>query len=450
MDRLVDEAKQRSTSSLQDYVVGRLEGESKSGWLDGQSLEQAVRITEMLGMRVQFGALKKPSEMTPDDWDTAGRAGFEVTSMGEAAIRDALHQMQAEFRGNDGKPGCRKIFGAFWEWLSSTKNRKDAGDITRIVREHIIDTMDFAANQPVLGAVLGERRLHSVQSLASEIGLDPRTLRNVLAARGLIPVEEKISGHHVFDASLGLEVAASVLRLVHVSTLDKPLGCTRPLAAQLLDERLLLPISDGARSAVGRTWKGVDIREIERFLGSLHADARPVDIVPTGMVPIAKAAEKAKLLSVEIVHLILGGFLKNVVRLRDVMGYSAILVDPEEVRIVSRAVLVGMSASAAFGCLQIPKATGWALVERPHGPKLDSLLIEARTSQHRIYRFEEETVAAFKSEFTTAPRIASKFDVQKQVAIGLLKKAGVRPTLDYREVGMNFYCTADISGLEPA
>ena len=136
----------------------------------------------------------------------------------------------------------------------------------------------------------------SVQSLASETGLDSRPLRNVLAGRGLIPVEEKISGHHVFDASAGHDVAASVPRLTHVGALDKAMGCTTTLAYQL-DERLLLPIWGVPTVAASRTWKGGDDREIERFLRVLEAHPCPVDTVPPGMVPFARAAEKTKLLS---------------------------------------------------------------------------------------------------------------------------------------------------------
>lgn len=445
--RLIDEAKQRSISPLQDYVCNRLNRVIGPTWLDGQTLEQAVRSSEMLGMRIQFGASKKPSEMTSDEWDLAGRAGFEVTSQGEPAIREALLQMQAEYRQEKGKPGCRKIFGPFYEWLSSTKCRKDAGDITRILREHILDTMEVAGGQAVLGHILSERRLHSPQSLASETGLDPRTLRNVLAARGLVPAEAKDHGLHVFDARLGREVAQSVRRVTHVSALPKVLGCTRPLADQLLDERLILPVSEGQSYVPGRVWKGVDNREVARFLETLQAEARHVDTAPHGMVSIPKAAEKAKLLSVEIVHLILGGFLQNIARLNGLHGYSGVLVDPTEVRRQSEAVLAGMSAFTAFSRLKIPKATGWTLVERRSGPHLDPMVIDGLNGRHRIYRFSEETVEGFLAEFTTEARVATQCDIQRCFAVAHLKKAGVRPALHFAEAGMNFYRVAEIPAL---
>ena len=49
MNRLIDEAEQRTASPLQDYVLDRLDGASGPEWLDSQKMEQAVLSTEMLG-----------------------------------------------------------------------------------------------------------------------------------------------------------------------------------------------------------------------------------------------------------------------------------------------------------------------------------------------------------------------------------------------------------------
>lgn len=450
LDRLIDGVQQRLPSPLQVYVTARLDGAAGPSWLDSQSLEQAVRAAEMLGMLIELGPSAKPADLGPKDWDRAGRAGYAVTSAGEGAIRDALHVVQAEFRGRGGKPGRRKIFGATYEWLSSTKNRKEPGDIMRIMREHIFATMEVAPGEAILGGTLAERRLHSVESLATESGLNSRTLRNVLAASGLIPVEDKVSDHHVFDAEAGRKVAASVRRLTHVISLPRALNCTRPQADQLLDERLLAPISDRPGTAVGRTWKAVDKTEIGRFLDALHARAYPVEVVPPGLVTIAKAAEKAKAPSVEIVHLVLCGFLENVARRRDVDGYAAILVDPDEVRIQIGARMRDLSASSAFARLKLPKSTGWTLVLREDEPRLQPDVVEGENGLHRFYRFTEKSVSAFMSEFTTVARIADEGEIWGEAVASRLKKARVRPALARREVGVDLYRVAEIPEFEPA
>ncbi|WP_185804368.1 hypothetical protein [Pontivivens nitratireducens] len=175
------------------------------------------------------------------------------------------------------------------------------------MREHIFAMIEVAPGTKILGESLVQRRLHSVVSLASEAKLNPRTLRNVLAARGLIPAEDNAAGHHVFEAAAGERVAASIARSTKIASLPAAMNCTQPQAGQLVDEGMLDPIADGRRYAVGRTRKAIDNRDIERFLSALHASAQSVDMAADGMVTIAKAAEKAKLSCIEIVHLVLGG-----------------------------------------------------------------------------------------------------------------------------------------------
>jgi len=445
---LTEGCQQRSPSALQGYVAARLDGVTGPSWLDSQTLEQAVRTTEMLGLLVEFGPSAKLSEVSHEGWDRAGHVGYDITSAGETGIRDLLLSVSSEFRGKGGKPGRRKIFGATYEWLSGARNSKETGDISRILREHIFDTMEIAAGETILGEQLTHRRLHSVASLSAESGLDARTLRNVLAASGLIPAEEKVSRHHLFDAQAGRDLAASVTRMTHVIALPKALNSTRPQSEQLLDERLLRQISERWGQAAGRTWKAVDDREIARFLSTMKACANPVDILPAGLVPISKAAEKAKASCVEIMHLVLGGFLSSVVRREDIEGYAAVHVDPDEVRTRIDACMPGLSASAAFARLKIPKSTGWALVDRDDEFRLEPLVIEGRSGTHRYYRFREEVVAAFEAKFTTAARVANHHDVRVASAFSHFKRNGISPVLRRKEIGIDLYRASEVQELE--
>ncbi len=448
LDRMIDNAEQQSTSQLQIYVVERLDGLAGPAWLDSQTLEQAVRVTEMLGARIQFGPSKKPANMTPAEWDIAGHVGYQVTSGGEPAIRDALAQMQLECRGKGAKPGFRANFGLFHDWLSSKKNRKDAGDITRILREHIFENIALPAGAKILGEVLPERRLHSVASLASETGIHPQTLRNVLAAKGLVPVEDKVSGHHVFDASAGREVSLAVHRSTKPNSLPKALNCTRPQAIQLVDEGLLDPIADGRREAAGRTRKAIYDRDIARFLERLHARARVVGEVPVGMVSIAKAAEKVKMTCIEVLHLVLGGFAQNVIRLVGIEGYAAIYVDPIELRARKAMHLPGMSASDAFGKLKIPKSSGWDLAKRQAEPRLQPIVVEGTDGRHRYFRFDEQCVDSFASQYTTQPRVANANEIEVKVVHAGLKRKGIKPVLGKIDIGIDLYRVADIPNFE--
>ncbi|MCZ4368836.1 TniQ family protein [Sulfitobacter dubius] len=450
LDELVDGASQRSPSALQGYAIARLEGATGPSWLDSQTLEQAVRATEMLGLLLEFGSNTKPGDLAESHWDLAGRTGFEVTSNGEEGIRDALRDIQKEFLKQGSKPDRGNVLGAPYRWLASPKNKKDPGEIKRIMREHIFAEMEISAGVSILGEKLSERRLHSVESLASESRLDPRTLRNVLAAEGLVPVEKNGVGYHVFDAVAGRKVASSIQRSTKMKSLPKVLNCTRPQAGQLVDEGMLDPIVDGRRQAAGRTRKAIDDQDIAKFLTALRICERPVDKAPEQLVSISKAAEKAKLSCIEIVHLVLGGFLKSVMRLGDVEGYAAILVDPAEIRSAKAQHLPGISASDAFARLKLPKSTGWELANREEGPRLQPIVIDGPSGLHRFFRFCEKKVAAFAAEYTTEIRVANANDIEKRDVVMRLKKRGVRPVLGQGEIGLDVYGSADIPTFEPA
>jgi len=291
----------------------------------------------------------------------------------------------------------------------------------------------------VLGGWLTERRLHSVESLASETRLDSRTLRNVLAAGGLIPVEEKVTGHHVFDADEGRRLAASVQRLIHVSALGTALNCTRPQADQLLDERLLVQISNRVVEAIGRTRKSVDADEVNDFLEKLHACAHPVNIIPSGMVPISKAAEKVKATSVDIIHLVLGGYLTSVVRLAHVSGIAALHVDPNEVRAEIGICKKGLAANEVFRRLNVPRSTGWALALRENEPRLPSMVITGRNGKHRFHRFRAKDVEEFMVRFATVPKIANSLGCGTKALCDHLQRTQARPVIHRKEIGLDLY-----------
>ncbi|WPY96814.1 TniQ family protein (plasmid) [Limimaricola variabilis] len=448
LDELVDGAALRSPSPLQNYVVARLEGAPGPSWLDSQTLEQAVRTTEKLGVLLEFGPKATSGDLVESQWDAAGRAGYEVTAKGEEGIREALRNVQADFLQQGGKPDRGNVLGAPYRWLASPKNTKDPGDIRRIMREHIFAEMEIAAGTTILGETLKERRLHSVESLKAETGLNPRTLRNVLAAHGLVPAAKNGAPYCVFDAAAGRRVASSIQRSTKMKSLPTALNCSRPQAGQLVDEGMLDPIADGRFQAPGRTRKAIANQDIDRFLTALRSSARPMDKAPEQMVPISKASEKAKLTCIEIVHLVLGGFLQHVMRLQGEEGYAAILVDPAEVRTAKAEHLPGISASDAFARLKLPKSTGWDLVHREESPRLQPIVINGQNGQHRFYRFSEDHVAAFASEYTTEIRVANANGIEKKDVVKRLKMRGVRPVLGQVDIGLDMYRAQDIPTFE--
>lgn len=438
LQEMVERAGRRSVSQLQEYVLHRLAGSAGPDWLDAQTLDQASRATELLGVLVAYGPMQRLPELEADDWDQAGRVGFDFTSRGEEGIREALEAQFRKFDDASGTPGARKIFGCFYNALAHSKSLKDPGDIARILRDVLTENIAMPAGTKVLGVKLPERRLHTVASLAKEQNLDPRTLRDVLVAAGVLP--EKAPAHYPVPVHKGREVALRVKRLVHVKSLPDALVCARPMVDQLFADRLLTPIYYGRPGTKGRTQKAVDREEIAMLVGKLHAKAVELGVETDGLVPVSKAAEKAKVPAVTVVHMILGGFLERVFRLAGQEGIAALRVDPAEVKRHRATCARGLSAMEAFAALKISRNILWRLVDRsPEEVSIAVNWIACPEGGHRIPWFDLAVVADFKARFTHPARIAEQHGLQIGEVASRLQRRGVRPALSKAEVGENFY-----------
>ncbi|WP_051203053.1 hypothetical protein [Sediminimonas qiaohouensis] len=233
-------------------------------------------------------------------------------------------------------------------------------------------------------------------------------------------------------------------RTVNVISLWKEMNCTRPIVDQLFADRLLTPIYYGRPGAKGRTQKAVDCGEVAMLVGKLHARAVALVAETDELVPVSKAAEKAKVPAVTVLHMILGGFLDRVFRLVGQNGIAALRVDPVEVKQHSAFCTPGLSPSEAFRALKIPREVGWCLVERcPKEVSLAVNWVACPLGDHRIPRFDPAVVADFKSRFTHPARIAEKFDLQNGEVFGRLIRSGVRPVVTRSDIGVDFYRVSD-------
>lgn len=141
MEQLARRVVSRAPSALQDYSLNRLQGLPGPAWLDTQTLEQAVRATEMLGMVMRFGAYASPHDLRESDWDLAGREGWEWTSRGETGLREAFAHLQATTPRTIRMNGPGSAFGSLYRWLDLGGHRMDRGPIRRVLREHLLSTL---------------------------------------------------------------------------------------------------------------------------------------------------------------------------------------------------------------------------------------------------------------------------------------------------------------------
>ncbi len=133
------------------------------------------------------------------------------------------------------------------------------------------------------------------------------------------------------------------------------------MAEQLVAERILTPIVSEVSHAPGRMKKAIDAEEVDGLLKRIQSVANPVRNLPKGLVDIATAAMKSKAPAVEVIHLILGGFLSNIVRLDGMDGFEGIHIDPAETKSIVFGIMDGLSPSGSLRANSRPGRIGMGI-----------------------------------------------------------------------------------------
>lgn len=190
--------------------------------------------------------------------------------------------------------------------------------------------------------------------------------------------------------------------------------------------------------------KPFDAMDVARLLDDLRSAATPASTEPAGMVPVAKAAEKAKIRAVDVLHLILGGHLGDVVRVEGLDGVAALRVDPDRVKRLAALMMDDLSPAAAFGALRIPVRSGWALIDGlGDGVRLPHRSVMGPNGRHAFVRVRQADVDAFAAEFTTVVRIAGALGRPPREIAAIVKAERVRCVATRRHLGVDLIRRAD-------
>ncbi|ULB11859.1 TniQ family protein [Cereibacter azotoformans] len=420
----------RSRSPLQVHVEERLEGRLGSPWLDGQTIEQACRATEMLGLVLHFGIRPRFRILTEDDWDLAGRVGFAHTSRGEAGITEALDQLVERSLESTRARRPSQVYGVLFDWLQQTV-KYNPGPIRELVRQHAMERLEVEPCGNFLGAPVTERRRYSIASLARDAGLHPLTLRNAMVTLGAVPAGSELdNGRLTINARAATDLAGALQRVVPIARLPELLNTSRAQAQQLVHEGLLPMLQPDPEQRQGRQGCAVDRREVDRFLAELEREAVPVADYPAGMTGIPQAAERAHCPTTEIVRLILAGRLKRIARLEWARGYGGILVDVMEVRSCLPKDVAGMLLTVALQRLMIDAEAGRVIADGTVDPPLlRTVETPDPTAPSSDLRVTNEDLAAFARRYVSEKRLGALHRMGPREVRRRLDRAKVAPIL---------------------
>jgi len=219
------------TPQYLDWLRRRLEGytANDSAWLAGQTLEQVLMASHMLGAVMAHGHKVVPRNLLAQAAEAVTETGFSIYREGKGAIDEALDAVRRASPAKAVQAGPLAYYGQLYDWLDRRSNAIDPGPIRDILREHIVKNSAVEPATTVLGVEITERRFHTLQSLAKEIGTTRKRMERLLKKLGEIPADatEVESGNMVFAADHVVPLIESFHSAVSLSDVPSYLGASK-------------------------------------------------------------------------------------------------------------------------------------------------------------------------------------------------------------------------------
>jgi len=313
-------------TSFEDWLDDRLADGPGHDWLSGHPLHAASVFCRLLGIsRLRLEGLRL-DHIAQDSRHALYATGFEIAQRGEDAIRHLLSDLQKLVETP--QDGPKKIFPALYDRLSHDyADNPDYDVFRRILRDHMAATWPLGPGDELMGEPVYERRLHSVTTASQETGVDPRRLRKLLVAAGLLAEDCGLPDTWaVFDAAEADPIIRDLITLVPAKAFRDIIGATRSQFDLLVADGVLVPALE--TSETKSVW---DPRAGAAFLAGLLRGAVQLRQPQHSWEHISKSAQRLKISPGVIIRAVLDGRLRRIGNLEGRTGYAAVYVDHDEV-----------------------------------------------------------------------------------------------------------------------
>lgn len=411
------------------WIDRRLKGGPADGWLDQFALYPAAHFCELFGRATFTLKIPKWRKLPPDRLWCCYDAGYRVSSMGEAAIRNGLTQLQQQI----GAPmdGPKKKFGDLYDRLAHDLTGEDYRPFRDLLRDHIATTWPLGPGDELMGEPVLERRVHSVLTAARDTGIDARRMRKLLAEAGWVrPAGEgREDAWELFDAVAAAPFLRSLGEGVSALELQERLGISRSKFGLLRKDGYLPPTLTGPDHKP--LW---DIQAGRAFIDGLLSGATPIYLQRYDWSSIAMAATRLKVRPAEIIRLIEARRLTRVGKHVDRDGYDAVLVDVAEVeRLLDRPKAKGLTIELFAKQVGLRPTAAMRLVRAGHIPATMGTNPKTKAAQRYL---SPADVEAFHARFVTLRRLAALLGLSWQALNVQLGDAGIAPAMpDGQNVG---------------
>lgn len=227
-------------TELERYVADRLDGIPGPVWLDGQTFEEAVRGTEMLGGFLTFGPDRNRSNMSVADLHRAGAAGWQITRDGIEGVLPAINAHLGPYVPHrPGRPDERLGLGMLGQWVTSRGRGGNPGALHALVTARALDHLPLDPHRKLLGRQIERPRLVTVSALARGRGYGAGALASSLCHRGVL--SDGLAGRRPLEQVVGYEPGLAVCdgmdRVASVGIAALRLGVSASRRLDALDRR---------------------------------------------------------------------------------------------------------------------------------------------------------------------------------------------------------------------
>lgn len=425
----------REPTDFDEWFDARLMNYQGSSWLDQFPLNVSATFCRLMGSALMRREGISARFVTPGSKWALYQMGFEVAQNGPEAIKDALCELNRLAEPNHGP---KSVFPMLYERLAfEYRNDPDYAPFAKILATHLSETWPLGPEDELLGEPITERRLHSVRTASQEFGVDPRRLRKMLAASGLID-NSLHDSWAVFDAQKAQEMIESLVGYETAKGFAEGISMSRSQFDLLVEDGILRPALKEARTK--HVWNP---RDGQIFLKNILSGATKLHRAHPEWEHISKSAQRLKVRPGDIIRAIWDGLIKQVGNRIHFSGYDAIYVNHAEVMsILIHDEPTGLSIE------HFSKGVGLAqpvhlnrLIKNGHTTATEFRNPKTKALQLFI---TNDDAKSFHAKFVTLRTLAKDRETSWQNVFGKMRAQGVAPfSPDGVDYG-NIYLRSDV------
>ncbi|WP_157284893.1 TniQ family protein [Bradyrhizobium yuanmingense] len=428
------------------YILGRLGfmARLRSPVLDGLPLWNAIRLMDRMGAVAAAGIRGYTSFGGSVDQREALAAGYGVFANGKESFFRFLDGLVDSAEIRNGKWGPRAVYGRVYEWLSYETRDGAYDPVRELVREHALNNIPLAPHDLLFGKPVRARRVYTLWHASRAIGVSVSNPgRRIFRALGYLSPDDEAKPEWkiLLRSAVVNETREQISDRMNYNEAMRYLGLPRGPMLNLYEKGILKPFLDVSMDLHEHIFRQ---RDLDRFVDSVIGDAPSIEGATSSTCNIVIAGKRSQTSTAEILEALLSGRLRCKGRLRSAKGLMKVLVDLVEVKTL-RDCKAAIDLSKTIDACRKQLGVTCVVMERLIALgyiKISYAKIGLRNRQRGLVN--EQSFRRFVATYARGTEIAKLRRTHVRTLVPELRRLGVRPAIEKRDVGQYFYRRVDL------